>query len=458
VRTIRVWLVFLLALPLLAQEEERVRALISELAADEFEQRGAAEAELLALGNVDEQGVVDRLLSAACSSPDPEVSVRARRLVTSVRSWQRAIVFKTDVLRAVHLVTGATLWTYPTTGSYMRIPQTRERPGPVFLLGRPSEGLELRTGEFAWRSALDHLWNQAGPDGKWFLGGKDWISLCSPDTGEALWKASLELDPEQGWVSVDVDDQVAYVGLQRALFALDRATGRERWRREDLGGYSCLVLRGIPFVFRGSGLDRIDGATGREVWKWDIPEGEGYGLWPWSGDGEHAVFFSTRLDADVQRIHALDPATGRELWTRDGQFTDIWANPHGQEVWLVQALAFGHEVVALSQATGEELLRKPATFDRIDLCADERRVYVVEHGDSGSRLRVRAIDSATWKPCWTVDLQHAHTLREYEGVVLERRGPLLVLIHEAGSEAWVDRIDLDTGDVDRIFPPGDQVR
>ncbi len=445
-----------LAAPLSAEEETRARALIAQLGADGFAEREAAQAELQRLCDSDESGSIDALLFAASRSEEPEVSARARRLVASIRAWERVIVFKADVLRGVHLVTGETLWTFATDGSHMRIPQTRNRPGPVFLLGRPSVGLDLTDGSVLWRLDIDHTFNQAGPDGDWFCGGADWISLCSTENGKPLWRAPLAADKVFGWHSVDTDAERAYVGLPHALLALDRATGRELWSRPDLGGRTCLVWSGSPYVFGARRTIRLDGATGKDRWTWSVPEGEEEDHWPWSGDDDEVFFQSTKLASGQQRFHAIDGSTGRGLWTIDGVFTDIWVDPSGREVWLFETRLGRHELVALSRSDGLEVFRTGAEFDHGAFCSDSQSVFVAVHPMQGSRVRVEAFDKSSWRRSWTIGLEHEHDLSEsrYESFALERRGPLLVLIHEAPRAAWVDRIAPDTGETDRIFPGG----
>ncbi len=143
------------------------------------------------------------------------------------------------------------------------------------------------------------------------------------------------------------------VGLEatNSVLALDTDTGAVRWRcyLEGPVRYAPAVERGVAFVAAEDGvLYAIDVGTGRVTWKYQgapsarriVNHGRVTSNWPASGgpvvkDG--VVYFATGVwPFDGTSVHAVDTATGEEIWRRPAHV--VWG----------YALAAGHSIIVPS--------------------------------------------------------------------------------------------------------------
>jgi outer membrane protein assembly factor BamB len=152
-----------------------------------------------------------------------------------------------------------------------------------------------------------------------------------------------------------VVDGVVYVGgTSGVVMALDRATGKVRWRTKPsgftIGPTGVAVAGGRVFGLKGStGVIAYDAEDGHELWSNDIVETKttGIDIQPVVHDG---LVLASTVPVSVQGIytggdhgvvHALDAATGAERWTFDTVEEGLWGDPavnSGGGAWYPPAI------------------------------------------------------------------------------------------------------------------------
>lgn len=127
-----------------------------------------------------------------------------------------------------------------------------------------------------------------------------------PDKLKVRWKFTT-LDSIE--TAAAIVNGVVYVGsLDQHLYAIDLATGKEKWKvKSDIFKAPPSVRNGLVYVGDGDGnFFCLDAATGKEKWKFtadgEIPSGANF-----SGD---RVLFGC---AD-EKLYCLDAATGKKEW------------------------------------------------------------------------------------------------------------------------------------------------
>ena len=104
---------------------------------------------------------------------------------------------------------------------------------------------------------------------------------------------------------------LVYVNDADVLRALDAATGQERWQAAVPGGTSAVVDDGMLVIGTGDGfLLGLDAATGVERWRFQVST-QGAAHSPALGDGIAYV------GGDDPGFFAVDAATGTLLWRGD---------------------------------------------------------------------------------------------------------------------------------------------
>ena len=130
--------------------------------------------------------------------------------------------------------------------------------------------------------------------------------------GRSLSSARFGYDRKSVQSSPAVADGLVYIGARDgSLYAIDAATGKQRWRADHGGSW----VLGAPAVwdgkvFAGSSdsrfLHAVDARSGRELWRLPTPGTA------WSSP---AIAGSTLYCADTSGlVYALDARTGRKLW------------------------------------------------------------------------------------------------------------------------------------------------
>lgn len=159
---------------------------------------------------------------------------------------------------------------------------------PVMYLGNPA-----------------HTGNQdaVGPDGE----------------PERLWRVKTGYRPRS---SPAVAAGTVYVGGDAGLFALDAATGNQRWlfETEEEISASPAVIEGVVYVGGADGIFyAVDAGTGME--RWQFKTGGKIRASAAIADG---VIYFTSFDG---YIYALDIASGTELWRYETELDDLTSSP-----------------------------------------------------------------------------------------------------------------------------------
>jgi outer membrane protein assembly factor BamB len=214
---------------------------------------------------------------------------------------------------------------------------------PVGDLATMYRGNAARTGEFPgpgpqgpptflWRVGLGEVWGTPGVgDGLVVTRFRDGLIAVDRVTGAERWRQSLA--PSSS--SPAVSGGMVYVGTWgEGLHAIDAATGEVVWRfltgdeAEPDGppasafDSSPAIADGVVYVGEGpsGGVYALDAATGDERWRF-VTHGGTPGS-PAVADG--TVFFTTETvfdpdeaDTTPSRLYAVDAATGAERWHVD---------------------------------------------------------------------------------------------------------------------------------------------
>jgi outer membrane protein assembly factor BamB len=178
------------------------------------------------------------------------------------------------------------------------------------------------------------------------------------------------------------------------LFAVDAATGQERWRfRTGSGTRSApAVVDGVVYVGGDSMLSALDASTGQERWRAAI---QGTAGSPAATDG--VVYVATLAD----HLYAIDAATGRWHWRKE--IGGLHGDPAVADGGVyVAAVARGgsnshHDfVIAVSTAAGDERWREEIVGGAESPPAvSDGAVYVAQRYGG-----VVALDAATGAARW----------------------------------------------------------
>ena len=217
-----------------------------------------------------------------------------------------------------------------------------------------------------------------------------------------------------------VDDARVYVGAADGrVYAFDRATGAERWRFETEGvklksgdfGYDRRTVQSSPSVSNGTvfvgardgWIYAIDAASGRERWRFDHKI-SWINTSPAVLDG--VVYAGS---SDAQFVQALDAASGRELWRTTTGTT--WSSPSiaGDVVYVgdgqgrVHALDRKSGKALWSFRTGSTVHSSPTPAgDLVIVGSTDAGVYALRTGTTAVHRAV-FFDSAYIKSASTPD-------------------------------------------------------
>lgn len=129
---------------------------------------------------------------------------------------------------------------------------------------------------------------------------------------EVMWRRSLGAVVQQpliaqGTIFVPVEHGGRQYDRPVRLLALDAATGHERWRLEDVGGWSLAYEAGRLFVGRSGALAAFDATNGNPLWSVVVEDSGGVGR-PIASDG--LVYAVDGRDS----VFAFEAATGKLVW------------------------------------------------------------------------------------------------------------------------------------------------
>jgi eukaryotic-like serine/threonine-protein kinase len=300
-------------------------------------------------------------------------------------------------------------WKFATGGPVWSSPVVA---GGILYVGSDDANvyaIDVATGKEKWHAATGKQVRSspAVANGRVFIQSDDgFFYALEAATGRQIWKFASSAGPVRPSTtslsndyynsSPVVSGDLVYVGSQdntHGLYAVDVRTGQKRWSH-DVEGSS--IVRSSPAVADGvvyyGGIDAIyalDAATGKEKW-----------FNYWSNDlrypvavGGGLLFYGTKGGS----LFALDAADGTEKW-RIILTGDSWVTggPAIGQGMVYAGTSDGRSLYAVSIDSGEQLWVFTSQGCLWSSPALDRGVLYVGSGDNN----VYAVDAATGKELW----------------------------------------------------------
>jgi outer membrane protein assembly factor BamB len=256
------------------------------------------------------------------------------------------------VLHALDVVTGEERWSYGVDLTTLGGPVLAGGAVYAFDGDGVLHALDALTGEPRWRSA-DPVTGPSSPTvghGAVYAGAEDGTLVAiETATGTTRWRTTIA---DTGWVNSPayLDGKVYVTSEDGGAVRVDAASGSIEWRFEEAASGTAVAAQGLVYVALGSPdgatgtLWALDAATGTERWHVDRPI-----FTPAVAGG---VAYS---GSDALGVTATDIATGQELWRFPIEGV---ARPLGVADGVVYVPAdTEHRVYALDAASGTELWR-----------------------------------------------------------------------------------------------------
>ncbi len=208
--------------------------------------------------------------------------------------------------------------------------------------------------------------NPAAAEGRVYFGAMDKSFYCVSEDGALLWRF-----PTNGLIAsspmlaqLPAGPSVLFGSYDGALYCLDAATGKERWKFQTQGEvYSqpCLSDGVIYFGSKDRHVYALDAATGKERWRFAangaICSSPRVFAAETAGRPMAAGLALLCFGADSDSFYALDAATGALRWKFDGH-SDRYLKP-ASDSGLVFFGSMDGNVYALALATGALAWRYP---------------------------------------------------------------------------------------------------
>lgn len=244
---------------------------------------------------------------------------------TLILGTQNEDVPESACVTALDATDGSIQWRRTVENSIKLSPAVHNDLCYVVTVTGEVSALSVATGEPAWNYALGNeseRWVYSAPlvyDGLLYLGMSPHFACLDPGSGEVVWVRDDFGDRD--WVAsypspAGFEDAVviAFHGVETNLVVVEKDTGKSVWENEEhktfrISTTPVVAPDGSIYVVSGATLVRaFDVRTGTVLWKSDLsrtrcvasPALDGDRLYVPTGDGT---------------LHALDPASGGEMWS-----------------------------------------------------------------------------------------------------------------------------------------------
>ncbi|MBL8776876.1 MAG: PQQ-binding-like beta-propeller repeat protein [Acidimicrobiales bacterium] len=187
------------------------------------------------------------------------------------------------------------------------------------------------------------------------------ITAESVDQLEETWRAGLEGAGALTTTPIIQGDTAYLQAGFGSVFAIDRATGDQRWASEarglNIGPFGVAVGDGQVYgMDAATGVVALDAADGAEVWATDITATDTTGVDIQSVIADGTILASSvpisiggiYAPGDRGVVSALDAVTGEVLWTFDTVKGDLWGHPDvnsGGGVWYSPVVDLERRIV-----------------------------------------------------------------------------------------------------------------
>ncbi len=226
------------------------------------------------------------------------------------------------------------------------------------------------------------------------------VVLLDGDKGQVLWQVQLDA-PVQAGLGGD-GQRFAAVNARNEVLALE--AGKVLWKHALPASTltAPLVAGGRVFVMTSDrAVTALDGASGRELWRYEHRGSDALVL---RQAGLLMAVGNTLIAGLGGRMVAIDPDQGRVQWevavgsmrgTNEVERLVDLVNPPARDGQTVCVRAFQSAVACVDTATARSLWSKPMQGHQ-GLGMDDTQVFAVEGDD-----KVQALARADGQPSWT---------------------------------------------------------
>ncbi|MEU9958377.1 PQQ-binding-like beta-propeller repeat protein [Streptomyces sp. NPDC050982] len=295
-----------------------------------------------------------------------------------------------------------------------------------------------------WRFAPGHggMSRPAVADGVVHVSSGPELYALDAATGQQRWSFATGHDRIRPLAPV-VADSVVHFGSDDAkgvVYALDALTGRQLWKADTGAPVSsrAAVADGVVYIGNGNGLRALDATTGEQ--QWELTGGEVLGC-PAVADG--VVYAHVGGERDNKGLHAVDAATGERRWRfttgREWNEASVPAMSGGTVF-----LSSGSSLYAVDAhdgrrkwewRTGHYVTASPAVADGLVHCGSWDNHHY-------------AVDAATGEPRWRFAA---------DGAVASSAAVADGLVHFGSWDHHLYTVDAATGALRGKFPAGHRV-
>ncbi|MCE9582904.1 MAG: PQQ-like beta-propeller repeat protein [Planctomycetes bacterium] len=232
------------------------------------------------------------------------------------------------------------------------------------------------------------------------------------------------------------------------IFAIDASSGKVRWssslkspriRAAVDGGVVCVLDGDVLLDGDTTNIRAFDADSGKELWTASAsgPEGTYFTPIPPAAAGGHLYF------ARGRSVVALDVTSGKELWVKETPGRPVQFLPVGERVWTAvvddqsKNGADPSRTLALDAATGKEDFRRDGAWRTSAGCG----IVVLEGNGT-----MEALDPVSLKSKWTVKAKSTWETALEDG-----------LVQFIGKDDKVHGLDVATGKETRTTPVAGQL-